>query len=141
MGSRAQELAIFVVYESPLTCVADDPVHYRDQPGLEFLRVVPTVWDETRVLDGEVGKHIVIARRSGKDWFIGGMSGDEAYSFTLPVAFLGPGKFTGTIFSDPNDPGANYESLRIDKRNFSANDAIDIRMRPAGGVAIHLRAE
>jgi alpha-glucosidase len=72
MGSRAQELALFVVYWSPLTCVTDDPVNYKDQPGLEFLRVVPTVWDETKVLDGAVGEHIVMARRRGQQWFSAG---------------------------------------------------------------------
>lgn len=141
MGSRAQELAIFVVYESPLTCVADDPAHYQNQPGMEFLRVVPTVWDETRVLDGSVGKHIVIARRSGKDWFLGGMSGDDAYSMHLPLTFLGGGEFTAAIFSDPADPGAHYESLTINKPNLKAGDSIEIKMRPAGGVAIHFRAQ
>ncbi len=54
--------------------------------------MVPTVWDETRVLDGEVGKHIVVARRSGKDWFIGGMSGDEAYSFDSSARVSRPGQ-------------------------------------------------
>ncbi|MFL6450405.1 MAG: glycoside hydrolase family 97 protein [Bryobacteraceae bacterium] len=140
MGSRAQELAMFVVYESSLACVADDPAHYENQPGLEFLRVVPTVWDETRVLDGAVGRHLVIARRRGKDWFLGGMSGDDAYSMKLPLSFLGAGEFTANIFSDPSDPQATYESLRINKVNVRANDSIDINMRPAGGVAIHFRA-
>jgi alpha-glucosidase len=141
MGSRAQELAIFVVYESPLTCVADDPAHYQNQPGLEFLRVVPTVWDQTRVLDGVVGKHIVVARRNGKDWFVGGMTADDPYSLDLPLDFLGKGEFVASIFSDSTDPQASYESLKIDKRNVSAKDSIPIRMRPAGGVAIHFRAQ
>ena len=140
MGSRAQELAIFVVYESPLTCVADDPAHYQNQPGLDFLRVVPTVWDETRVLDGAVGQHVVVARRSGKDWFVGGMSGDDAYSMNLPLSFLGAGEFTAAVYSDSTDPGANYESLTVDTRNIKASDSYEIRMRPAGGVAIHFRA-
>ena len=78
MGSRAQELALFVVYESPLECVADAPEHYRGQPGLEFLRVVPTVWEQTKVLDGAVGEHIVVARQSGGNWFLGGMTAKEA---------------------------------------------------------------
>ena len=141
MGSRAQELAIFVVYESPLECVADDPAHYENQPGLEFLRVVPTVWDETRVLDGAVGKHIVIARRHGRDWFLGGMTADDAYSMNLPLKFLGQGEFIADIFSDSTNSQSNYESLTIDKRNVSANDALLIRMRPAGGIAIHFRAQ
>jgi len=141
MGSRAQELALFVVYESPLTCVADDPAHYENQPGLDFLRVVPTVWDETRVLDGAVGKHIVVARRKGRDWFVGGMSGDNSFSLKLPLAFLGQGQFTASIYSDSVDPNASYESLTINKQNVSSQDTLAITMRPAGGVAIHLQAQ
>jgi alpha-glucosidase len=141
MGSRAQELALFVVYESPLTCVADDPAHYEGQPGLDFLRVVPAVWDETRVLDGAVGKHIVVARRKGKDWFVGGMSGDDSFSANLPLAFLGQDRFTASIYADPVDPQASYESLTVNQRNVSAQDSIAIAMRPAGGIAIHFQAQ
>ena len=141
MGSRAQELAIFVVYESPLTCVTDDPDHYRGQPGLDFLKVVPTVWDETHVLDGAIGKHVVIARRSGKDWFIGAMTGDDAYRFTLPLRFLGSGTFKATIYADPADAKASYEQVSQSEQSVTASDSLDLAMRPAGGAAIHLRAE
>jgi alpha-glucosidase len=141
MGSRAQELAIFVVYESPLACITDDPAHYENQPGLDFLRVVPTVWDETLVLDGAVGKHIIVARRNGRDWFVGGMSGDDAYSMDLPLKFLGQGEFVANIYSDSTDAQASYESLTVDKRNVRSNESLAIRMRPAGGIAIHFRAQ
>ena len=69
-GTRAAELALFVVYDSPLCCVCDHPQHYRNQPGADFLKVVPTVWDDTRVLAGEVSQQLVMARRSDGDWFL-----------------------------------------------------------------------
>ncbi|HEX8119069.1 MAG TPA: glycoside hydrolase family 97 catalytic domain-containing protein, partial [Pyrinomonadaceae bacterium] len=69
MTTRAHGLAMYVVYESPLQMVADHPGAYRGQPGAEFLRDVPASWDETRVLAGEIGKYIVVARRRGRDWF------------------------------------------------------------------------
>jgi len=137
MGSRAQELALFVVYWSPLMCVSDDPEHYANQPGLEFLRVVPTVWDETRVLDGAVGEHIVMARRSGKRWFVGGMTADEAYSYRLPLGFLGEGKFTAHLFLDPADAKASYEALSASTKVVTAGDTITLPMRPAGGAALY----
>ncbi len=137
MGSRAQELALFVVYWSPLTCVTDDPEHYKGQPGLEFLRVVPTVWDETRVLDGEVGEHIVIARRSGRDWFVGGMTGDQPYRFHMPLTFLGKGSYVAHIFADPKDEHASYEALTETKQTVTSGDSLDLSMRLAGGAAIY----
>ena len=89
MGSRAQELALFVVYWSPLMCVSDDPEHYANQPGLDFLRAVPTVWDETRVLDGAVGEHIVMARRSGKKWFRRGHDGGSGLQLSFAAELPG----------------------------------------------------
>ena len=144
MGSRAQELALFVVYWSPLTCVTDAPENYKDkngkpQPGLDFLRVVPTVWDETRVLDGSVGEHIVMARRSGKRWFVGGMTADNAYRYPLSLSFLGPGKYTAHLYLDPDLPPANtggYEALTQLTRTVTAKDTITLPMRPAGGAAL-----
>ena len=138
MGSRAQELALFVVYWSPLTCVTDDPVNYKDQPGLEFLRVVPTVWDETKVLDGAVGEHIVIARRLGQKWFIGGMTGEKAYDYQLSLSFLPKGQFIAHIYADPEDSSASYEALAQSTQKVTAGDSLDLRMRVAGGVAIYL---
>jgi alpha-glucosidase len=141
MGSRAQELAIFVVYESPLSCLADDPDHYRGQEGLEFLRVVPTVWDRTRVLDGDVGKHVVVARRNGRNWFLGGMTGDAGYKVRVPLDFLGTGTYQAEIFADPDDPKASYEQVVRRQQRVTRNDSLDANMRPAGGIAIYFRAE
>ncbi len=70
-GTRCAELALFVCLESPVINACDHPSHYKDQPGLDFLKIVPTVWDDTRVLDGAVGEHVVIVRRNGNRWFLG----------------------------------------------------------------------
>jgi alpha-glucosidase len=137
MGSRAQELALFVVYWSPLTCVTDDPEHYRNQPGLDFLRVVPTIWDETRVLDGAVGEHIVVARRQGNRWFVGGMTADQPYTYRLPLSFLGKGTYTAHLFTDPTNPEASYESLDQSTRTVTSKDTLPLPMRLAGGAALY----
>ncbi len=136
MGSRAQELAMFVVYWSPLTCLADDPAHYERQPGLEFLRGLPTVWDETRVIEGEVGEHVVIARRHGQDWYLGGMSGNDAFRSSTPLGFLGAGTYQAHIFADPQDPTSSYERIDQSIRTVTSRDTLDLAMRVAGGVAI-----
>ena len=139
MGSRAQELALFVVYWSPLECVTDDPVNYKDQPGLDFLKVVPTVWDETKVLDGEVGEHVVVARRKGEAWYLGGMTGDKAYDYHLALSFLPKGKqYSAHVFADPKEDGASYEKVEIETKTVTAGDAMDLHMRLAGGFAMYL---
>ena len=68
MTTRAHGLAMYVVYESPIALISDDPEAYEGQPGLDFLRVVPTSWDETRFVIGEVGEYVAVARRRGRDW-------------------------------------------------------------------------
>ena len=77
IGTRVRQLAMTVVYFSPLLVLCDSPANYRGQPGVEFFRDLPTVWDESVVLSAEVGKHLVIARRSGQRWFIAAMNGDD----------------------------------------------------------------
>ena len=137
MGSRAQELALFVVYYSPLTCLSDDPIHYDGQPGLEFLREVPTVWDETRFLQGDPVRDVVLARRSGSRWFLGAITADSASARNVSLAFLGKGRYRAHIFADPADPNASYESLSVSTREVTAQDTLDLTLRPAGGAAVY----
>jgi alpha-glucosidase len=74
-GTRCHQLALYVVFESPLQMLADTPTNYEREPGMmEFLRAVPTVWDETRALDGRISDYVLVARRSGRDWFIGAIT-------------------------------------------------------------------
>src|ERR1044072_8627122 len=91
MTTRAHQLAMYVVYESPLQMVADSPSAYRGQPGSEFLRVVPASWDETRVLEGKIGEAIVVARRRGREWFVGAMTNEQPREIRVPLRFLGRG--------------------------------------------------
>ena len=75
-GTRCRQLGMYVVYESPFNMLCDSPVHYeREQECTDFIAAVPTVWDETVALDGKVGEYVVIARRKGDVWYIGGLTG------------------------------------------------------------------
>ena len=133
MGTRCHQLAMFVVYESPLCCVCDHPRNYRGQAGLGFLRVVPTTWDDTRVLKGEVGEYIVMARKSGERWFLGAMTNRAGRSLEVCLDFLGEGKYTGHIFADASDSGDNAEKLVESKRVVKAGDTFTIKMASGGG--------
>jgi alpha-glucosidase len=141
MGTRCHQLAMFVIYDSPLCCVCDHPRNYRGQPGLEFLRAVPTVWDNSKVLNGEVGKYITMARKSGKSWFIGAMTDWQGRTLEIPLDFLGKGRYAAHIFADALDSGENAEKLIEQKRTVTAEDSLTAKMAPGGGLAVHLTPE
>lgn len=89
VGTRCHQLGMYVVYESPLQMLADSPSnYYREEKCMDFLSQVPVVWDETRVLKASVGEYIVVARRSGNTWFIGGMVGKKDRSSILLLISL-----------------------------------------------------
>lgn len=89
VGTRCHQLGMYVVYESPLQMLADSPSnYYREEKCMDFLSQVPVVWDETRVLKASVGEYIVVARRSGNTWFIGGMVGKKGRSSILLLISL-----------------------------------------------------
>jgi alpha-glucosidase len=132
--TRGQALAMFVVYDSPLQMVADDPDAYRDGAGFEFIRRVPTAWDETRFLSGEPGRDIVLARRSGAAWYVGAMTADEARSARVPLDFLPAGQYRATVWEDGDAP----DSVRRSERIVTAGDALALRLSSAGGAAVIL---
>lgn len=91
-GTRSHQLAMYVVYESPLQMISDSPTKYEEnQESFEFIKNTPAVWDETIPLAGEIGEFIIIARRSGNTWFIGAMNGDTPRSVEVDLSFLGQG--------------------------------------------------
>jgi len=134
-GTRAHQLAMYVVYESPLAMLVDYPEAYRNQPGIEFLEKVPTVWDETKVLNGEVGKYITIARQHGNTWYLGAMTNWDVRDLEIPLSFLGGGEYQAQIFADGADADKVATSLSITKKQVRGGDKLPIHLAPGGGVA------
>lgn len=133
--TRGQALALYVVYDSPLGLVSDSPDTYRDSPtGLDFVSATPTSWDETRFIAGEVGQSIVLARRKGKDWWIGAMTNEAGRTVTVPLGFLGAGAFTADIRQD----GATPTDLAATTRMVKAGDVLTLKLAPSGGAAVRL---
>lgn len=134
-NSRGQELAKYVVYDSPLQMVSDDPDAYRDAPGFDFIRRVPTAWDETRYLAGEPGRDIVLARRLGKTWYVGAMSADDAAT-TKQVAldFLPAGRYRATIWED----GATPNDVKRREQDVTAKGGLTLKLAAAGGATVIL---
>ena len=139
MGTRCHQLAMFVVYESPLTMVCDDPAAYRGQPGLAFLQQVPTSWDETRVINGGIGQYVTIARRSGSDWYLGAMTNWRARQMRIPLAFLGGGQFEAEIYQDGTDADAHPVKVTIVRRKVAADSLLSVRLAKGGGLAVRFR--
>lgn len=134
MTTRAQQLAMYVVYESPFAVVSDRPEQYENVPAAQFLRDVPASWDETRAIEGAIGEHIVLARRSGKDWYVGAMTNEQARTLQVPLTFLDKGTWTATIYAD----GAAPTEVNIETRKLTRNDTLQLQLAASGGAAIRL---
>ena len=140
-GTRAAELALFVVYDSPLCCVCDHPRHYLNQPGTDFLKAVPTVWDDTRVLDAEVAEYLVISRRSGNQWFLGALSNDKTRELAVKLDFLGKGRWKARLWKDAADSQINAEHLEVADRFVTSADTLNLRLAPCGGCVVRFQIE
>ncbi len=136
-GTRAHQLAMYVVYDSPLAMLADDPEAYEGQPGLEFIEKVPTVWDETRVLSGLPGKFIVTARRKGDLWYLGAMTNWDARDIVIPLDFLA-GACEAKIFADGADAASEGTSLSVETKKFKAGEDFAMHLASGGGQAVIL---
>jgi alpha-glucosidase len=134
MGTRVHQLAMYVVYESPLQMLADSPSHYLGEPEcLAFLSDVPTVWDETRVLTGQAGDWIAIARRRGAVWYVGAMTDWEARDLELDLSFLGEGTWTATIHEDGPNAHRTATDHRHAERQVVAGEPLTVHLAPGGG--------
>lgn len=133
--TRGQALAMYVVYDSPLSMVSDSPITYAASPaGLDFISAVPTSWDETRVLSGEIGQSIVIARRKGDDWWVGAMTNETGRTVKAPLGFLGSGSFKADIRED----GAEPTSLKTRTQTVTGKSSLTLTLAPSGGGVVRL---
>lgn len=139
-GTRTQQLAQYVVYESPLQYLAGTPSDYRAAPDFtRELAAVPTTWDETRAIDGAVGDYLVVARRSGDEWYLAAMTDWTARTFEVPLAFLGAGTYEATIVSDGMNADRYAADYRIDRRQVGPEATLTLRLAPGGGYVARLR--
>lgn len=138
LGTRCHQLAMYVCFDNPTPMVADYPTAYIDQPGFDFLKIVPTWWDETRILTGEIGELLVTARRKGDEWYIGGIAAKKAQQVDLPLSFLGPGRYAATIWKDASNVAENPNALARETADLSRSDHLQIHLALDGGFVAHL---
>jgi alpha-glucosidase len=140
MGTRCYQLAMMVVYESALQVICDSPYSYRSSPaGLDFLKIVPTTWDDTKVIHGKVGDYITVARRSGDTWYIGSMTDWTERILDIPLDFLGKGKYKAEIWMDAHEANDYPDRLMKAKKIVSSKDIIKAEMASGGGHVVVLR--
>lgn len=140
----AKQLALYVVLYSPLQMAADLPENYEGQPAFQFIRDVAVDWDTTIVVDGEIGDHVIVARKEkgADEWFVGAITDEEARTFDVRLDFLPAGRrYVAEIYAD--GPGANWRDnplpVSITQREVDASATLRIEMAPGGGQAIRIR--
>ena len=139
MGTRCHQAACYVVQDSPFTMLCDSPTNYEAEPEYtRFIAAIPDEWDETRVLQGELGAYIVTARRKGDTWYVGGQTNWDSRTIHVPLSFLGDGTYWGTMLTDGINADHNAEDYRLDSQNRSRGDTLTIRMASGGGFVIKL---
>jgi alpha-glucosidase len=134
LGTRCHQLAMYVVYESPLQMLSDSPSNYEREPeSLAFLSAVPSTWDETVPLDGKISEYVVVARRNGKDWYVGAMTDWTPRDIEIDLSFLAAGNFTMDAYQD----GVNADRMASDYKKtttaVSKSSKLKVHLAPGGG--------
>lgn len=139
LGTRCHQLAMYVVYEGPLQMLADSPSHYLKEPEvMEFLGPVPTVWDETFVLAAQIGDYVIIARRNGRDWYVGAMTDWTARDFEIDLSFLPEGNFQMTSFADGTNADRSGNDYKKSIQSVDKTTKLKIHLMGGGGFAARL---
>lgn len=138
-NTKAHQLAMAAVYYSPLQFMFwyDRPEFYKGEEELEFWKAIPSVWDDSRALDGEIGEYIVQARCSGNDWFVGAMTNTEARTIVLTTDFLEPGKKYLLHLYEDDDKLNTRTKVRSTHKKIKAGDKLTLKLKASGGAALH----
>ena len=136
LGTRAQELALYVIFESPLEMVSDYPEHYQGQKEFDFIRRVPATWDGIHVIGGQPMEWIALARRSGSDWYVGSITNWEQRDIDVPLSFLGEGKYIAESYADAPDAAEVATHTTLATQPVDRNTVLHVHMVSGGGNAM-----
>jgi alpha-glucosidase len=138
-GTRCRQLAQYVIFESPLNMLCDNPSNYMaEKECTEFIAAFPTVWDETIALNGEIAKYISIARRKGNNWYVGSMTNWDMRSLDLDLSFLGAGKFKAEVFRDGINANRAARDYKKEIIEIPENKILKINMASGGGFVMKI---
>ena len=138
-GTRAHQVALYIIFESPLQMLSDSPSNYIKEPETTgFITGIPVVWDDIKVLDARVGDYLLLARRSGMEWFIGAITDWKSRDLNIDLSFLPAGSYRMEIFQDginADRHAADYKHMVITVRQ---GEKVNIHLAPGGGYAARL---
>jgi alpha-glucosidase len=138
-GTRCRQLAEYVIFESPLNMLCDNPSNYIAEPECtEFIAAVPTVWDNTISLNGKVGEYITIARQKGDAWYVGSLTNWTKRSLELDLSFLGAGNFQAEVFKDGINANKSARDYKKEVINIPADRKLKIDMAQGGGYVMKI---
>ena len=133
-GTRCHQLALYVVLDAPLSMLCDSPYYYeQEEECTDFITTVPTVWDETVILDGRMGEYILTARRKGTAWYIGGLSGWQGLQTTLDLSFLGEGSFLAELWQDGMNADRFASDYKKTSQDVNRHTKLPLCLMPGGG--------
>ena len=139
LGTRCQQLAMYVIFESPLQMLSDSPSNYLREPEtMEFLASVPTQWDDTRVLDARIAEYVAVARRNGRDWYVGAMTDWTPRDLEIDLSFLPEGTFTMEAYQDGVNADRNASDYRKTTMQVSRTTKLKLPLASGGGWAARI---
>ena len=141
-GTRVHQMSMYVIYESPLQMLSDSPSNYmKEQECTDFIVKVPVVWDDIKVLAAKTGDYLLLARRSGSEWFVGGMTDWTPRQLELDLSFLPAGEFMMDIFQDGINATRHAQDYKHVKKSVKSGDRVKIEMAPGGGWVARITPE
>jgi alpha-glucosidase len=140
LGTRSHMLALYVIYENANAMICDYPEAYEGEDGFDFIKMVPTTWDETKVLDAKIDEYLIVARRKGKDWFVGAINNSKDRSVTVPLSFLSPEKYTAELIGDSSDAHNYPNKVKHVSKILDNTGHLKVTMAGGGGFVIHFKA-
>ena len=139
LGTRCHQLAMYVVFESPLQMLSDSPSNYMREPEtMEFLSPFPTEWDETKVLAARIAEYVVVARRNGRDWYVGAMSDWTPRNLEIDLSFLPEGNFTMEAYQDGVNADRNASDYRKTTTQVNRTTKLMLPLASGGGWAARI---
>jgi alpha-glucosidase len=139
MGTRAQQLALYVIFQTPIQMVSDSPQEYAGQLGFQFIKDVPASWDSTHVLNGTPGEFITIVRQHGDEWYLGSMTNWAPRKLKIPLSFLPTGAFIAEIYADGQDGATNPKGVVIRRQTVRRTQSVTLDLAAGGGCAIRFK--
>jgi alpha-glucosidase len=140
--TSVHQMALSVIFYSPLQFVFwyDKPSDYQGEPEIEFFEDLPTVWDTTKVIFGDIGKYISVARRSGEKWFLGAITNNDGRKLDISLSFLDKGKnYIASIYTDAGAEIKTRTHVKIEHYIVNSNSIIKTELKPSGGIAMEIK--